>query len=45
MPSCEGDRTYTYTYADCEGNSHAWVYTYTVEYQDFAMPTNGASTT
>lgn len=27
---CSGDVTYTYTYKDCEGNSHNWVYTYTI---------------
>ncbi|MGB4848658.1 MAG: hypothetical protein WBP41_12110, partial [Saprospiraceae bacterium] len=41
---CEGDRTYTYTYTDCEGNTHNWVYTYTVEREDFTMPANGATT-
>ncbi len=41
---CEGNRTYTYTYTDCEGNTHNWVYTYTVEREDFVMPANGAST-
>ncbi|MFM8371096.1 MAG: HYR domain-containing protein, partial [Bacteroidota bacterium] len=42
--SCEGTRTYTYTYTDCEGNSHPWVYTYTIEREDFTMPANGGST-
>ncbi|MCQ2234281.1 MAG: gliding motility-associated C-terminal domain-containing protein, partial [Paludibacteraceae bacterium] len=28
IPACEGDVTYTYTYEDCEGNTHDWVYTY-----------------
>ncbi len=41
---CEGDRTYTYTYTDCEGNTHDWVFTYTVEREDFTMPANGSST-
>lgn len=27
---CSGTVTYTYTYKDCEGNSHDWVYTYTI---------------
>ncbi|MFN8318494.1 MAG: PKD-like domain-containing protein [Saprospiraceae bacterium] len=44
IPTCEGDRTYTYTYTDCEGNTHDWVYTYTVEYNDFSVPANGSST-
>ncbi len=42
-PACEGDVTYTYTYEDCEGNSHDWVYTYTIEREDFAMPENDGS--
>ena len=29
---CEGTRTYTFTYTDCEGNTHDWVYTYTIEH-------------
>jgi len=29
-PSCEGDVTYTYTYTDCEGNSHDWKFVYTI---------------
>jgi gliding motility-associated-like protein len=44
IPTCEGTRTYTYPYTDCEGNTHNWVYTYTVEYDDFTMPANGTST-
>ena len=31
-------------YTDCEGNTHDWVYTYTVEYNDFSVPANGSST-
>jgi hypothetical protein len=27
---CTGTRTYTWVYTDCEGNSHNWVYTYTI---------------
>ncbi|HNX89754.1 MAG TPA: hypothetical protein PKH58_11785, partial [Paludibacteraceae bacterium] len=42
IPACEGDVTYTYTYTDCEGNHHDWVYTYTIERQDFTMPANPA---
>jgi gliding motility-associated-like protein len=44
MPNCEGDVTYTYTFVDCEGNTHDWVYTYTIEIEDFMMPDNAAST-
>jgi gliding motility-associated-like protein len=43
-PACEGDVTYTYTFTDCEGNMHDWVYTYTIEREDFAMPANAGST-
>ena len=43
---CEGTITYTWNYADCEGNNHDWVYTYTIEVEDFLanMPVNGDST-
>jgi hypothetical protein len=41
---CEGTRTYTFTYTDCEGNTHDWVYTYTIEREDFTLPANGSST-
>ncbi|WP_181452327.1 gliding motility-associated C-terminal domain-containing protein [Flavobacterium aquaticum] len=44
MPTCEGDVTYTYTFTDCEGNTHDWVYTYTIERADFTMPANASST-
>jgi hypothetical protein len=30
-PACEGMMTYTYAYTDCEGNTHNWVYTYTID--------------
>ena len=29
--SCEGTRTYTWTYSDCAGNSHAWTYTFNID--------------
>jgi hypothetical protein len=41
---CEGTITYTWTYADCAGNSHPWVYTYTIERLDFTLPADEAST-
>ncbi|WP_319499382.1 VWA domain-containing protein [uncultured Draconibacterium sp.] len=37
---CEGTITYTFTYTDCDLNSHDWVYTYNVEVVDFQMPAN-----
>src|SRR3970282_8424 len=45
-PTCEGDVTYTYTFTDCEGNTHDWVYTYTIKSEDFAtnFPANTGST-
>jgi len=39
---CEGTRTYTWKYTDCEGNWHNWVYTYTIERNDFTVPANPA---
>jgi gliding motility-associated-like protein len=44
MPSCEGNVTYTYTFTDCEGNTNNWVYTYTIEREDFTVPANAGST-
>ena len=41
---CEGTKVYTYTYTDCADLSSDWVYTYTIERNDFTMPTNGSST-
>jgi hypothetical protein len=42
--TCEGTRTYAYTYADCEGNTATWSFVYTIERQPFTVPGNGAST-
>jgi hypothetical protein len=36
VPGCEGDITYTWTYADCEGNTQDYVHTVTIEYAPFA---------
>src|SRR6056297_3664903 len=41
---CEGTVTYPFTYTDCEGNTHTWTYTYTIEYEDFTMPADAGST-
>ncbi|WP_405349636.1 hypothetical protein, partial [Ruminobacter amylophilus] len=30
MPLCEGSVAYTYTYEDCAGHTHDWVYTYNI---------------
>ena len=43
-PACEGDMTYTYTYTDCAGNFHDWVYTYTIKRLDFTMPSDDGKT-
>ncbi|MBI5916372.1 MAG: T9SS type A sorting domain-containing protein [Bacteroidetes bacterium] len=37
-PGCEGNRNYTFRYTDCEGNFADWIFIYTVEYLDFAVP-------
>ena len=42
--TCEGTNTYTYLYTDCEGNTHDWVYTYTIERQPFPNPPDAGST-
>jgi hypothetical protein len=42
--TCEGTRTYTYPYTDCEGNTHNWVsYLYGIDYTlvDLTAPANG----
>ena len=28
---CAGTKTYTYTYEDCDGSTHDWIYTYTID--------------
>ncbi|WP_430974654.1 hypothetical protein, partial [Sunxiuqinia rutila] len=43
-PACEGDITWTFTYLDCVGNAYDWVYTYTIELEDFTMPADDGST-
>ena len=35
---CEGTISYTWGYKDCEGNTHSWTYTYTIEREDFSIP-------
>ncbi len=39
---CEGTKSYTYTYEDCDGSTHDWVYTYTID--DVTNPTASAPT-
>ncbi|UUV22351.1 gliding motility-associated C-terminal domain-containing protein [Paenimyroides aestuarii] len=43
-PACEGAITYTYTFTDCEGNTHPWTHTFTIEREDFTLPANGSET-
>ena len=43
--SCEGTRTYTYTYTDCAGNSDTWSYVYTIDTPTFTIgDADGSST-
>ncbi len=42
---CEGTITFTWNYEDCEGNSHDWVYTYTVEKTAPVMDTEASDET
>src|SRR5664280_1562635 len=41
-PACSGTRTYTYTYTDCGGVAHTWLYTYTISAPTVAMPLDGS---
>ncbi len=41
--TCEGTRTYAYTYTDCEGNTATWSFVYTIEREPFILPANGAA--
>ena len=40
---CTGTISYTYTYVDCDQNSHDWVYTYKVVVADINMPLDEGS--
>ena len=43
--SCEGTRTYTYSYTDCAGNVTNWNYVYTIDVTTLpVVPADGAST-
>jgi len=42
--TCEGTRTYTWTYTDCSGHVKTWSHVVTVERQPFGVPTNGGTT-
>ncbi|HJW30112.1 MAG TPA: hypothetical protein VJ508_12810, partial [Saprospiraceae bacterium] len=45
LPVCEGTRTYTYTFVDCNGHSHDWVFTYIVDYSGGLIPPPPGETT
>ncbi|MCB0451016.1 MAG: hypothetical protein KDC97_12945, partial [Confluentibacter sp.] len=38
--ACSGAMVWVYTYTDCEGNTHDWSYTYTIDVPDFTAPAN-----
>jgi hypothetical protein len=42
--TCEGTRTYAWTYTDCEGNTAVWSFVYTIEREPFTVPANGGAT-
>ncbi|WP_186826868.1 DUF7507 domain-containing protein, partial [Seonamhaeicola algicola] len=43
--TCEGTRTYTYTYTDCAGNTDTWAYVYTIDTPAFTITdADGAET-
>ena len=43
--TCEGTRTYTFTYTDCAGYDFDWVFVYTITRNDFTITTpNGSGT-
>ena len=43
--TCNGTRTYTYTYTDCANLSTTWKYVYTIQHSSApVVPSNGAST-
>ena len=44
VPGCEGTVTYTWTYTDCEGNTHDYVHTVTIEREDFTPPSPTTAT-
>ncbi|NVO21625.1 MAG: T9SS type A sorting domain-containing protein, partial [Bacteroidetes bacterium] len=44
-PTCNGTKTWTFTYTDCAGVNYNWVYTYTVTYSGgLAAPSAGVTT-
>ncbi len=44
-PTCNGTKSYTYTYTACDNTTQDWVYTYTIDHTTPpAVPTDGAAT-
>ncbi|MDR2085211.1 MAG: T9SS type A sorting domain-containing protein [Bacteroidales bacterium] len=43
--TCEGTRTYTYTYTDCSGNTDTWDFVFTVQLPALVINTPNGSTT
>src|SRR5688500_20395912 len=43
-PACGGTKTYTYTFTDCAGVAHQWVYTYKIGRPSFTVRAPGAFT-
>lgn len=37
-PDCEGERIYTFRYANCDNSFADWPFIYTIEYLDFSVP-------
>uniref|UniRef100_UPI00260F341E HYR-like domain-containing protein n=1 Tax=uncultured Algibacter sp. TaxID=298659 RepID=UPI00260F341E len=42
--TCEGTRTYAYTYTDCAGNTANWAYVYTIDLTPFILPSDDGTT-
>jgi Secretion system C-terminal sorting domain len=42
--TCEGTRTFVWTYTDCAGLVRTWTHVTTVEREPFTVPANGAAT-
>ena len=43
-PICQGTKTYTFTYTNCDGTKFEWTYTYVLKTPTFELPEPGAST-
>ena len=39
---CQGNIVYTYTFTDCAGHSHNWIYTYVIELPALTVPQTGS---